>query len=255
MSEFADFYRENGYALARSVFRAEELAELQRETEALLARAEAAGRQTEATWQGQWREQAGIGTAAQTLTRVDSIHNVQNHSAFFTRLLLHPGLLDLAAEIIGPDIQLHHTKLHAKPPAIGSPFPLHQDYPYFPHANDQMIAAVIHIDPATVENGCVCVVPGSHKLGPLETIDENQNYLSLEDWPLQKAVPVEARAGDVLFFSYLTVHGSYINRSDRARRILLFQLRSPSNRPLTSQHISPGQGTMLRGINPDALQR
>jgi phytanoyl-CoA hydroxylase len=250
----AEFYRENGYVLVPGVFGAAEVAEIQRETEALLTRARQAGRRTEATWEGQWRERAGIGNTTQTLTRVDSIHNVQNHSAVFTRMLLHPGLLAVAAELLGPNVQLHHTKLHSKPPAIGSPFPLHQDYSYFPHTTDEILAAVVHIDPANIQNGCICLVPGSHKAGPLAPQGEN-HYLSLDEWPLEKAVPVEAQAGDVVFFSYLTVHGSYINTSDRERRLALFQLRSPANLPLDRQHISPGQGTMLLGINPDATQR
>lgn len=252
-----EFYRENGYLVVKGLFSPAEIAELQQETAALLDRARQAGRETEATWQGTWREQAGIGNAAQTLTKVDSIHNVQNHSAFFTRLLVHPKLLEVAAELLGPNIQLHHTKLHAKPPAIGSPFPLHQDYPYFPHENDRILAAVVHIDAANVENGCLCLVPGSHKEGPLPISDGGNGgqYLSLEDWPLEKAIPVEAEAGDVVFFSYLMVHGSYINRSDRDRRIVLLQLRAAENKPLDNQHRSPGQGTMLLGINPDATQR
>ncbi|MDB5078585.1 MAG: phytanoyl-CoA dioxygenase [Chloroflexi bacterium] len=249
-----DFYQKNGYLLVPGVFNAAEVAEIQRETEALLVRARQAGRKTEATWQGEWRERAGIGNATQTMTRVDSIHNVQNHSALFTRMLLHPGLLEVATELLGPNVQLHHTKLHAKPPAIGSPFPLHQDYPYFPHSDDRILAALIHIDPATIRNGCLCVVPGSHRAGPLP-VQAGSQYLSLDDWPLEKAAPVEAQSGDVVFFNYLTVHGSYTNTSDRDRRVALFQLRSPENHPLDKQHISPGQGTMLCGINPDALQR
>jgi len=251
-----EFYRDNGYVLARSVFGPDEVSAVQHEIEALFQRAEAAGRDVEATWRGQWRDAAGVGgaSASATATRVDSIHNLQNHSALFTRLLVDPRLMERAAELIGPDIQLHHTKLHNKPPAVGSPFPMHQDYPYFPHEGDSMIAAVLHVDDATVENGCLCVVPGSHKLGPIEHCLEGSFYLPLDEWPMKRAVPVEAHAGDVLFFGYCMVHGSYVNRSDRARRILLVQLRSPLDRPMNEAHRSPGQGTMLRGVNPDASQ-
>ena len=250
-----DFYRDNGYVLARGVFRPDEVATMQREVEALLERAEKAGRQVEATWGGGWREAAGVGTATTVKTRVDSIHNVQNHSAVFTRMLVDPRLVDRAGELIGPNVQLHHTKLHNKPPAVGSPFPMHQDYPYFPHEGDSMIAAVVHIDAATVDNGCICVVPGSHKLGPIEHRNDGSFYLPLDQWPLEKARAIEANAGDVLFFGYCTVHGSYVNRSDRPRRIVLVQMRSPTDRPLNDAHRSPGQGTMLRGVNPDASQR
>ncbi len=207
-----EHYREHGYVLARGVFMAAEVATFQQEIDSLLARAEEAGRKTEATWSGAWREAVGVGTATAVSTRVDSIHNVQNHSAVFTRMLVDPRLVDRAAELIGPNVQLHHTKLHNKPPSVGSPFPMHQDYPYFPHEGESMIAAMVHMDGAKIDNGYV------------------------------------------LFFGYKMVHGSYVNRSQRPRRIVLVQMRSPTDRPLTEAHRSPGQGTMLRGINPDASQ-
>lgn len=250
-----DFYREQGYVLARGVFSRDEVATFQQEIDELFARAEEAGRATEATWGGAWREAAGVGTATAVATRVDSIHNVQNHSAVFTRMIVDPRLVDRAAELIGPNVQLHHTKLHNKPPAVGSPFPMHQDYPYFPHSRDSVIAAMVHMDDARVENGCMCVVPGSHKLGPIEHRNDGNFYLPLDEWPLERAVTVEADAGDVLFLTYQTVHGSYVNRSEGPRRIVLVQMRDPLDQPLTEQHRSPGQGTMLRGINPDASQR
>jgi phytanoyl-CoA hydroxylase len=250
-----DAYRANGYVLVPNVFDGETLAELQRETDALLERASRSGRSTEATWKGGWRESAGVGVAdAPPATRVDSIHNVQNHSAVFTRALIDPRLTDLAAELIGPNVQLHHTKLHSKPPAVGSPFPMHQDYPYFPHAQHTMIAAIVHLDDATVENGCICAVAGSHTLGPITHRTDKSFYLDMAEWPLERARPIEAKAGDVLLFSYFTVHGSYVNASPRPRRILLIQMRSPDDHPTTDQHRSPGQGTMLRGINPNALE-
>ncbi len=250
-----DFYQQNGYVLARGVFGRDEVAMLQREVDALFGRAEAAGRKTEATWAGGWRESASGGTPAAVATRVDSIHNVQNHSAEFTRMLVDPRLVDRAAELIGPNVQLHHTKLHNKPPSIGSPFPMHQDYPYFPHAGNSMIAAMVHLDDATVDNGCMCLMPGSHQRGPIDHQHDGSYYLPLDTWPLEKATAVEAHAGDVLFFGYCMVHGSYVNRSTRPRRIVLVQMRSPTDQPLDDAHRSPGQGTMLRGFNPDASQR
>jgi len=249
-----EHYREHGYVLARGVFMAAEVATFQQEIDSLLARAEEAGRKTEATWSGAWREAVGVGTATAVSTRVDSIHNVQNHSAVFTRMLVDPRLVDRAAELIGPNVQLHHTKLHNKPPSVGSPFPMHQDYPYFPHESESMIAAMVHMDGAKIDNGCMCLAPGSHRLGAIEHHNDGSFYLPLDEWPLERAEPVEANAGDVLFFGYKMVHGSYVNRSQRPRRIVLVQMRSPTDRPLTEAHRSPGQGTMLRGINPDASQ-
>ena len=136
-----------------------------------------------------------------------------------------------------------------KPPENGSPFPLHQDQPFFPHDKDTMIAATIHFDDAPLEKGCVCVVPGSHKNGPLPTADDG-NHLPIQEFPLEEATYCEAEAGDVLFFSYLTVHGSSLNVSDEERTTLLVQMRDPEDPPSIATHESRGQGMMLRGINP-----
>ena len=66
------------------------------------------------------------------------------------------------------DILLHHTKAHLKPPGTGAPFPMHQDYGYFPFKNDSMVAAFVHLDDSDPNNGGLAVYPGSHKHGPLE---------------------------------------------------------------------------------------
>ena len=64
------------------------------------------------------------------------------------------------------------------------------------------------------------------------------------------ALACPAERGDVLFFSYLTIHGSKPNRSDQVRKTVLVQLRDPTDRPTVDTHRSHGQGLMLRGIDP-----
>ena len=82
------------------------------------------------------------------------------------RPAFHPRILDAVEKLIGPNIQLHHTKLNLKPPSSPEArFEWHQDYPFFPHTNYDLIAVLVHIDEATEENGCLRIIPGSHKLG------------------------------------------------------------------------------------------
>ena len=118
-----------------------------------------------------------------------------------------------------------------------------------------MMAAIFHFDDAPLEKGCVCVVPGSHNLGPLEHQAEGSWHLPLEQYPLESALPCPARAGDVLFLSYLTIHGSGLNVSNEARTTLLVQMRDPTDLPTQQVHKSRGQGMMLRGIDPIALPK
>lgn len=246
--EQREFYRENGYLLVEGLFSRDEAEELRRESHELIERLSAT-RDVDATW-GSAR-QAGAMAGAMTATVLQHCHDVQFHSAAFSRLIVDERLTGAASELMGsPNVQLHHTKMFVKPPAKGSPFPMHQDHPFFPHERHTMMAAILHFDDAPLEKGCVRVVPGSHKLGPIDHVEEGGWHLPFDRYPLESAVACPARAGDVLFFSYLTIHGSGVNTSGEARTTLLVQMRDPSDPPSNEEHRSRGQGMMLRGIDP-----
>jgi ectoine hydroxylase-related dioxygenase (phytanoyl-CoA dioxygenase family) len=244
--EQLDFYHENGYVLVEGLLSREEAAAFRQECHALMERLSNQGRNVEATW-GSARE--GVAGAAQT--QLLHCHNVQFYSAAFTKLIADERFTGVAAQIIGSEnVQLHHNKMFIKPPEKGSPFPLHQDYPYFPHERHTMIAGIFHFDDAPEEKGCVRVVPGSHLLGPVEHQEKGGWHLPFEQYPLESSVPCPAKAGDVLFFSYLTIHGSGINVSNEARTTLLVQMRDAADPPTIATHQSRGQGMMLRGVDP-----
>src|SRR5690606_25169637 len=159
------FYRENGYLLVKGMFSREECAALRQECHELIERLSAI-RSVDATW-GSARE--AVPEAKDT--KLLHCHNVQFHSGAFPRLICDERFTGAAADLIGsPNVQLHHTKMFIKPPEKGSPFPMHQDAPYFPHDKHTMMAGIIHFDDAPLEKGCVRVVPGSHKNGILEHI-------------------------------------------------------------------------------------
>lgn len=241
------FYQENGYILVQGLFSPEEAAHLRQECHALAERL-SAHRDIDATWGS-----ARTAVAEAKATKILHCHDVQFFSAAFSRIIVDERLTGVAADIIGsPNVQLHHTKMFIKPPEKGSPFPMHQDYPFFPHDRHSMIAAICHFDDAPIEKGCVRVVPGSHKLGPLQHQPEGAWHLPFEQYPIESAIPCPAKAGDVLFFSYLTVHGSGINVSSEARTTVLVQMRDPADPPSEQVHLSRGQGMMLRGIDPTA---
>lgn len=241
--EQAQFYKDQGYLLIEKLLDGPTLERMRREADSTIERMNQAQMKTNHLWQGGWMSEDD-----RKNQRLDAVHDMQFQSAVFTELLLHKGLLDAMELLIGPNVQLHHTKLLAKPPKTGGGFPMHQDYPYFPHEKHTMLAISIYLDDANEENGCILVIPGSHKLGPLDC-DPGGLYLPPNEYPLEKGVACPARAGDGLVFNYLTVHGSAPNRSPRPRRNILLQMRDPSDRPTTELHVSRGQGMMLRGIN------
>ncbi|NAS23834.1 phytanoyl-CoA dioxygenase family protein [Herbidospora sp. NEAU-GS84] len=236
-----DFYRENGYVLVKGLITPEEAAACRRETHELISRLRA----VDPTW-------AVARKLTERHTELRHCHDAQFHAAVFSRLIVDPRFTDVAAEVVGsPNVQLHHTKIFVKPAERGSPFPMHQDAAHFPHTRHTMAAAIFHFDDAPEEKGCVRVVPGSHRRGPLPHVEEGGWHLPLDEWPLSSAVPVEAEAGDVLFLSYLLVHGSGVNTSGEDRTTFLVQFRDPEDEPADNVHRSRGQGMMLRGFAPD----
>ena len=234
-AEQRSFYDEQGYLLIRGFISLDEATSLRAEVHAIAARQGP----TNATWSSV----SGQGT------KLEHSHDVQFRSAAFSRLLVDERLTAVFTSLIGPNVQLHHNKMFIKPPERGSPFPMHQDYGYFPHRGNSMTAAILHLDPAPDAKGCVRIYPGSHKLGPLESFSRD-HHVDTERFPLSEATPIEAEAGDLLVFNYLTIHGSGLNTSDEPRTTWLVQVRDPEDQPISEQHQSRGQGMMLAGVDP-----
>ncbi|KAJ9589694.1 hypothetical protein L9F63_017100, partial [Diploptera punctata] len=206
--EQVKFYKENGYIKLSNIFSEKEMNEISDEYDDLFSRKHNANLQ--AVWKGEEMEKASSGNNV-----VLSIHNLQFHSEVFTRLITNKKLMDSMADIMDtPNILLHHTKAHNKPPEKGAPFLMHQDYHYFPFKKHSMVAAFVNLDDSSPENGGLAIYPGSHKLGPLEDVggiktEGKYHYVDPKKYPLENATPIYAKKGDVIVFSYLLVHGSY----------------------------------------------
>ncbi|MCP3982139.1 MAG: phytanoyl-CoA dioxygenase family protein [bacterium] len=242
-----DFARD-GYLHARAVFDATLIAELEEDFDRVVAQLSSSGEPIDATWAG--AETQRLKRAGDTVLHT---HNVHQYSGRWMHALLHRPFLDLCEELLGPDIVLHHTKLFCKPAGTGSPFPVHQDWSYFPTLHDSMIAAVIHVTDATDEMGCLRVHPGSHRLGRAERTSGQEASAQLDEWPLERAIPVQAEAGDVVFFHYFTLHGSRPNRSARTRKTVLAQLHSGDDR-VEEDGPHPNERIVLRGWNRHATR-
>jgi phytanoyl-CoA hydroxylase len=213
-------FERDGYAVARDVFSRPEVAELESAFDQIVAQLMASGEEINARWGGDSMDALGA-----TGTVVIHTHNVQYYSSVWARALLHPAFVAAATEVGGDDLVLHHTKLFQKPAEKGAPFPMHQDWSYFPSRKDSMFAAIIHVSAATDAMGCLRVVPGSHKLGRLDE-SSGAALAMAERIPLENAQPLEAEPGDVVFFHYLTVHGSRPNTSDQVRKTVLVQMHA-----------------------------
>ncbi|XP_012523356.1 probable alpha-ketoglutarate-dependent hypophosphite dioxygenase [Monomorium pharaonis] len=261
--EQKQFWQDNGYIKLSNVFSLKEINEISDAYTELFERKYRIHQSEglEARWSGEEMKKLAGDVGDYT---VRSIHNLQMHNAVFTRTIMHPNLLDALEDVMDTtDILLHHTKAHVKPPEKGAPYLMHQDYHYFPFKKHSMMAVFLHLDDTTPENGGLAVYPGSHKLGPLEDHapkeaadgkGEQFHWVDPKKYPLSKAVPISAKKGEVIIFSYLLLHGSYLNLSDRNRRMFLIQVRAADDEPVEDVHNSLCQNMVLRGknVNSDA---
>ncbi|CAB3221583.1 unnamed protein product [Arctia plantaginis] len=147
----------------------------------------------------------------------------------------HQALLSVVSQFIGDDITAVNSMFINKPPGA-SRHPGHQDLFYFPfRPAEKIIASWTAIDHVTHENGCLYVIPGSHKEKKLYEHGDKQNalkhYHGLDEdilAPLDKQVHLEMSPGDTVFFNPYLVHGSGPNRSKNYRKAISFHFANSS---------------------------
>src|ERR1700730_6762274 len=100
--------------------------------------------------------------------RIKTPHKVH---ALFNDIVRRPAVLDILKQLIGPNLRLHGSKLNMKSAQYGSPVEWHQDWAFYPHTNDDVLAIGVLLDDVTLENGPLRIIPGSHR-GP---VHDHQN--------------------------------------------------------------------------------
>ncbi|MGA9410092.1 MAG: phytanoyl-CoA dioxygenase family protein [Roseobacter sp.] len=167
------------------------------------------------------------------LRRIKLPHTI---SYVVRELMYSDHILGPARDLIGPDLRLHTTKLNMKSAGYGAAVEWHQDYAFYPHTNDDILAIGVLIDDMASENGPLMVYPGSHK-GPVydHHVDgvfagamlPKDNGLDPAD-----AVQLTGPAGSVSIHHGRIVHGSALNTSEYARRILFYEMMAADAFPI-----------------------
>uniref|UniRef100_A0A224XTP9 phytanoyl-CoA dioxygenase n=1 Tax=Panstrongylus lignarius TaxID=156445 RepID=A0A224XTP9_9HEMI len=148
----------------------------------------------------------------------------------FDKYFFHPQLLDYVSCFTGPNIRAMHSMVINKPPdsgALTSRHPLHQDLYYFPfRPADRIVAAWTAMEPVTTSNGCLVVLPGTHK-GELLQHDYpnweggvNKAYHGILGCDDYETVPLPMDKGDTVFFHPLLIHGSGVNKTSGFRKAI-----------------------------------
>lgn len=189
------------------------------------------------------------------LSRYLCIHQPHHISPVMREYLAHPAVSRALASLVAPDVKCMQSMLFIKPPRFpGQAW--HQDEVYIPTRDRSLTGAWYALDDATVENGCMWVLPGSHRNGYLypqrlhgrpEEFDSARESYGFDD---REEIPVACRAGAVVFFNGYLLHRSRKNRSDRFRRVLVNHYMNAYS--LLPWHRPPEDGRMAladyRGI-------
>ena len=222
-------YDRDGFIVVPDLLTRDELAEIRGVIAALVAGATAVDTHTDV-----YDLEPGHTRSAPQVRRIKQPHKV--HPAF-DRIVRKRAVLDVVAALIGPNLRLQGSKLNMKAARYGSPVEWHQDWAFYPHTNDDVLAIGVMLDDMDVENGPLMVVPGSHR-GPVwNHHGDDGRFCGLVDpadikAEIDRAVPLTGRAGSMSFHHVRALHGSALNTSDRDRNLLLYEIMAADAWPL-----------------------
>ncbi len=172
------------------------------------------------------------------LRRVQSPEEV---SEVYADIMRNARTVDFCAELIGPAIRFHHGKVNSKLPGTATKVKFHQDFPFEPMTNDDMITCLLFIDDVTLENGPLEVVPGTHK-GPLYSHWHNGAFTgTVADEVMEKhadkIIKCTGKAGSVCLMHASLLHGSAPNLSDSSRTLYITTYYAEDAIELSPNHL------------------
>ena len=214
------FYAENGYLLVEDVVTGAQLKKLQNITDGLIDESRKVSESNE-----RFDLDKGHSAAAPRLTRIKLPHK---QDPYFWEILTQSKVTKVLTDLLGDDTTLITAKLNTKAPGGGQAVEWHQDWAFYPHTNDDLLAFGLMLEDVTLDNGPLMVVPGTHR-GPLLSHQSNGVFCGAidPDDPLfekDKAVTLTGKAGLMTVHHVRTLHGSAPNMSDRNRLILFYEM-------------------------------
>ena len=238
--EQKDTFWETGFLVIEDAVTAEELEELRSEFSRWVEESREYKSDYGETLDGRPRFDLQPGHSAEKpgLRRIQSPEEV---SDLFANIMRNAATVDFCAELIGPSIRFHHGKVNSKLPGTATQVKWHQDFPFEPMSNDDMITALLFVDDVTLENGPLEVLPGTHK-GPIHshwhkgvfTGSVDQGIIDAQN---NKIVKCTGKAGSVCLMHARLLHGSAPNLSDSSRTLYITTYYAEDAIELSPNHL------------------
>jgi ectoine hydroxylase-related dioxygenase (phytanoyl-CoA dioxygenase family) len=238
-------YRAQGFLVVEDALRPAELRDLRAVVDAFIERSRALERDDSAL-----ELEAGHSPERPRVRRIKQPHR---HDPIFANFYRSASILDPVRALIGPNLRLIGSKVNIKGAHTGSSVEWHQDWAFYPHTNDDLLAVGVLLDDVGPENAPLLLLPGSHR-GPVHDHTANGVFVGGFN-PLQcgldvgGAVSFTGSAGSISLHHVRLVHGSAINRSARDRRMLFVEIGAADAWPLlgVSSYDEWFQGHMISG--------
>lgn len=246
-NEQVEAYNTHGYVTVAGVLSPQEIEELRRVTEKFVDRSRQATDHTD-----EFDLEPGHTAEVPRLRRLK--HPETLHPAY-DAVMRNKTIVDMVAQLVGPNVRHFGGKLNMKAAGFGSPVEWHQDFAFAARTNDDMLAVGVPFDDMTEENGCLLIVPGSHK-GPIYNHFQGDVFvggITDPDFDPGQVVPIELAAGDISIHHGRSLHASAPNTTpDKPRRLYLLQMCAADAWQVSATDDPHGDqdANMLRGEAP-----
>tara|TARA_B100000579_G_scaffold425400_1_gene431084 strand:- start:2138 stop:3007 length:870 start_codon:yes stop_codon:yes gene_type:complete len=221
-------YNKNGYLIIEDVIDQNFLKELNLATDTMINDAKSISKSN---------DQFDLGpNHSKSNPSVRRIKQPQNHNEVFEKLLFYPSIIEKVISLIGKNFRLHNGKMNLKSPSAGDLVDWHQDWAFYPHSNDDVLAVGIMLDDMTLDNGTVLFIPESHK-GEVYDHHYNGYFAGAIDIEKNKidtrnAREIVGKAGTITIHHARLLHASKPNMSKLNRRFLLWEFAANDAWPL-----------------------
>lgn len=240
------FYFDNGYLALESYVPEDWLARLRRATGEMVQRSAALTASNQI-----FDLEAGHTRAAPRLRRLSS---PLEHHPVYLEFATAPLILDLVADLVGPDVTFHHSKLNFKWAGGGEEVKWHQDIQFWPHTNYSPLTLGVCLNDVGPDQAPLGVIPGSHAGELFDQYNDKGEWAGclgdddLKRAGIDKAVYLGGPAGTVTLHNCRTIHGSKPNLSDAGRPLLLHTYAAADALPYTCNPLpSRLAGKVVRG--------
>ena len=183
--------------------------------------------------------------------RLKRIIQPHQHSQFFWDIIKESKIEDILKDLLGDNISLKTSKLNTKAPGGGAAVEWHQDWAFYPHTNDNVLALGLMLNDVDMDNGPLMVIPESHKGPVLSHFNDGVFCGAIDpddtDFDMNKAVTLTGKARSMTIHHSRTLHGSSPNNSHRERLVLFYECNSADAWPLV------GAGAYMKSTNPVQL--